>query len=137
MFPVFLVAGRRLYFLKKPQGNILIRVAKCISVRAKISYIVSQYHHITYRRQFEIFTRTLFFKMQTAISHKVKNWKVGKNQKNSTSEAEIISDQNHWLDTTVDKHGVELVADIKIVFRLLPLYVPLCFFWALYDQQVN
>ncbi len=34
IFPVFLVAGRKLYFLKKPQGNILVRVAKCISVRA-------------------------------------------------------------------------------------------------------
>ncbi len=75
--------------------------------------------------------------MQTAISQKVKNWKVSKDQKNSAGEAEIISDQKHWLDAAVDKHGVELVADIKIIFRLLPLYVPLCFFWALYDQQVN
>jgi len=42
----------------------------------------------------------------------------------------------HWLDHASDKYGQRLIEDIKMVLRVLVLYLPLPFFWALFDQQV-
>ncbi|ODN05974.1 Peptide transporter family 1 [Orchesella cincta] len=98
MSVVFLVAGKRLYAMKEPDGNILARVAKCIL---------------------------------TGVAHKIKESKT-----ESKQQIDVPSEtRSHWLDSSVDKHGSALVEEIKVVFGLLPLYVPLCFFWALYDQQ--
>ncbi|CAL8106830.1 unnamed protein product [Orchesella dallaii] len=94
---VFLVAGKRLYTMKEPEGNILARVAKCILA---------------------------------GVAHKIKQSKTESRGLEKPSET-----KPHWLDSTIDKHGSTLVEEVKVVFGLLPLYVPLCFFWALYDQQ--
>lgn len=42
--------------------------------------------------------------------------------------------QPHWLDYAKPKYG-SLSDDIKSLFRILILYIPLPFFWALFDQQ--
>lgn len=44
--------------------------------------------------------------------------------------------QDHWLDHASDKFDQQLIKDIKQVFHVLVLYLPIPIFWALYDQQV-
>lgn len=43
--------------------------------------------------------------------------------------------KKHWLDHAKEKYGEELVADVKVLLKVLVLYIPLPFFWALFDQQ--
>lgn len=43
--------------------------------------------------------------------------------------------QNHWLDYAKPKYGQKLVSDVKVLMKILLLYVPLPLFWALLDQQ--
>lgn len=42
----------------------------------------------------------------------------------------------HWLDYAADRYGEKLVSDMKIVFSILYLYLPVPIFWSLFDQQV-
>lgn len=41
----------------------------------------------------------------------------------------------HWLDYSEYKYGSQLVKETKILLNVLVLYIPLPFFWALFDQQ--
>ncbi|XP_075990555.1 solute carrier family 15 member 1-like [Anticarsia gemmatalis] len=41
----------------------------------------------------------------------------------------------HWLDYAVERYGEKLVADMKVVFSILYLYLPVPIFWSLFDQQ--
>uniref|UniRef100_A0A672IL36 Solute carrier family 15 member 2 n=1 Tax=Salarias fasciatus TaxID=181472 RepID=A0A672IL36_SALFA len=41
----------------------------------------------------------------------------------------------HWLDWAEDKYPKRLIQEIKMVLRVLILYIPLPMFWALFDQQ--
>jgi len=59
-------------------------------------------------------------KNQHAIYNKIK----GKREK-----------RDHWLDHADDIYDNKLIEDIKVVLRVLKLFVPLPIFWALYDQQ--
>ncbi|XP_044578742.1 peptide transporter family 1 isoform X2 [Cotesia glomerata] len=43
--------------------------------------------------------------------------------------------RDHWLDHADDKYDSKLISDIKSTFRVLTLFIPLPFFWALFDQQ--
>ncbi|XP_072931128.1 solute carrier family 15 member 2-like [Epargyreus clarus] len=43
--------------------------------------------------------------------------------------------RDHWLDYSIGKYGEKLVRDMKIVFSILYLYLPLPIFWSLFDQQ--
>ncbi|CAH1647716.1 unnamed protein product [Spodoptera littoralis] len=43
--------------------------------------------------------------------------------------------REHWLDYAVEKYGEKLVADMKVVFSILYLYLPVPIFWSLFDQQ--
>lgn len=43
--------------------------------------------------------------------------------------------KDHWLDYAEPKYGKQLVLDTKILLNILVLYIPLPFFWALFDQQ--
>jgi len=43
--------------------------------------------------------------------------------------------KEHWLDYAEPKYEKEFISDIKDVFGVLWLFLPLPFFWALYDQQ--
>jgi solute carrier family 15 (oligopeptide transporter), member 1 len=43
--------------------------------------------------------------------------------------------KDHWLDYAESTHGKKLVMETKILLNVLVLYLPLPFFWALFDQQ--
>ncbi|XP_076012735.1 solute carrier family 15 member 2 isoform X2 [Genypterus blacodes] len=45
------------------------------------------------------------------------------------------SQRNHWLDWAEEKYSKRLIQEIKMVLRILVLYIPLPMFWALFDQQ--
>ncbi|XP_001603652.2 peptide transporter family 1 [Nasonia vitripennis] len=83
---VIFFAGKRLYKIRQPEGNVVVKVVLCIS---------------------------------HAIGRKIKS--KGKRE--------------HWLDYSDDKYDRHLIEDIKSVLKVLVLFVPLPFFWALFDQQ--
>ncbi|NXO06362.1 S15A1 protein, partial [Oriolus oriolus] len=43
--------------------------------------------------------------------------------------------REHWLDWASDKYDKQLIAETKMVLKVLFLYIPLPMFWALFDQQ--
>ncbi|CAL4124696.1 unnamed protein product, partial [Meganyctiphanes norvegica] len=43
--------------------------------------------------------------------------------------------KEHWLDHAEDKFDHKLINDVKVLLKVLLLYIPLPFFWALFDQQ--
>ncbi|GBM37466.1 Solute carrier family 15 member 2 [Araneus ventricosus] len=43
--------------------------------------------------------------------------------------------RQHWLDYADDKYDTDLIHDIKRLFRVLFIYIPLPLFWALFEQQ--
>ncbi|XP_053167080.1 solute carrier family 15 member 1 isoform X2 [Hemicordylus capensis] len=43
--------------------------------------------------------------------------------------------REHWLDWASEKYGKQLIAQTKMVLKVLFLYIPLPMFWALFDQQ--
>ncbi|XP_030766233.1 solute carrier family 15 member 2-like isoform X2 [Sitophilus oryzae] len=43
--------------------------------------------------------------------------------------------QEHWLDYAKSNFEMKLIKDMKIVFAILLLFVPLPIFWSLFDQQ--
>nr|XP_055071802.1 solute carrier family 15 member 2 [Misgurnus anguillicaudatus] len=44
-------------------------------------------------------------------------------------------ERKHWLDWAEEKYPKRLIQEIKMLFRVLVLYIPLPMFWALFDQQ--
>ncbi|NWI95086.1 S15A1 protein, partial [Pitta sordida] len=43
--------------------------------------------------------------------------------------------REHWLDWASEKYDKRLIAQSKMVLKVLFLYIPLPMFWALFDQQ--
>uniref|UniRef100_A0A8C9R6P3 Solute carrier family 15 member 2 n=1 Tax=Scleropages formosus TaxID=113540 RepID=A0A8C9R6P3_SCLFO len=43
--------------------------------------------------------------------------------------------RDHWLNWAEEKYPKRLIEEIKMVLRVLVLYIPLPMFWALFDQQ--
>ncbi|KAF1382850.1 hypothetical protein PFLUV_G00148090 [Perca fluviatilis] len=43
--------------------------------------------------------------------------------------------RKHWLDWAEENYSKRLIEEIKMVLRVLMLYIPLPMFWALFDQQ--
>ncbi|XP_036396014.1 solute carrier family 15 member 1-like [Megalops cyprinoides] len=43
--------------------------------------------------------------------------------------------REHWMDWANEKYDKLLIAQIKMVLKVLFLYIPLPMFWALFDQQ--
>lgn len=43
--------------------------------------------------------------------------------------------RDHWLDYADQKYDKGLIEDVKVLIRVLVLYLPLPVFWALFDQQ--
>lgn len=85
---IIFFAGKRLYKVSPPSGNMLVKVSRCIG---------------------------------HAISRKIKERK--------------INPKEHWLDYAVEKHGQQLVNEVKVLLNVLVLYIPLPVFWSLFDQQ--
>ena len=40
----------------------------------------------------------------------------------------------HWMDVTKKQYGHELVEDVKVMLRVLVLFIPVPIWWALFDQ---
>jgi solute carrier family 15 oligopeptide transporter 1 len=45
--------------------------------------------------------------------------------------------RDHWLEYGDDKYSSKFLAEAKVLMKVLFLYIPLPFFWALFDQQVT
>uniref|UniRef100_A0A8D0HQR7 Solute carrier family 15 member 2 n=1 Tax=Sphenodon punctatus TaxID=8508 RepID=A0A8D0HQR7_SPHPU len=58
-----------------------------------------------------------------AISNRVKN------------RSRRIPKREHWLDWASEKYPKQLINEVKMVTRVLFLFIPLPMFWALFDQQ--
>lgn len=43
----------------------------------------------------------------------------------------------HWLNYASDQYDCRLLTEMKAVYGILWLYIPLPIFWALFDQQVG
>ncbi|KAM6945800.1 solute carrier family 15 member 1-like [Aplochiton taeniatus] len=46
-----------------------------------------------------------------------------------------IPKREHWMDWANEKYDKLLIAQVKMVLKVLFLYIPLPMFWALFDQQ--
>ncbi|KAJ8283069.1 hypothetical protein COCON_G00055880 [Conger conger] len=55
--------------------------------------------------------------------------------KNRWRNRKYGSKRAHWLDWAEDQYSKRLIQEIKMVLRVLVLYIPLPMFWALFDQQ--
>ncbi|XP_042350019.1 solute carrier family 15 member 2 [Plectropomus leopardus] len=55
--------------------------------------------------------------------------------KNRWKRSKYDSPRKHWLDWAEEKYTKRLIQEIKMVLRVLVLYIPLPMFWALFDQQ--
>nr|XP_009942980.1 PREDICTED: solute carrier family 15 member 1 [Opisthocomus hoazin] len=87
---VVFVIGSAMYKKVQPQGNIMIRVSKCIG-----------------------------FAIKNRFRHRSKEF----------------PKREHWLDWASEKYDKRLIAQTKMVLKVLFLYIPLPMFWALFDQQ--
>ncbi|XP_011187890.1 peptide transporter family 1 isoform X4 [Zeugodacus cucurbitae] len=85
---VIFVAGRKLYVVKPPAGNMIFGVSKC-------------------------------------ISDAIGAWR--RERKSNP--------RKHWLDYAEAKSGQKMVADTKVLLKILTLFLPFPVFWALFDQQ--
>ncbi|XP_075687159.1 solute carrier family 15 member 2 isoform X2 [Rhinoderma darwinii] len=43
--------------------------------------------------------------------------------------------REHWMDWATEKYPKKLITEVKMVTKVLFLYIPLPMFWALFDQQ--
>uniref|UniRef100_A0A3Q0R2D2 Solute carrier family 15 member 2 n=1 Tax=Amphilophus citrinellus TaxID=61819 RepID=A0A3Q0R2D2_AMPCI len=55
--------------------------------------------------------------------------------KNRWNRSKNDPSRKHWLDWAEEKYSMRLIQEIKMVIRVLVLYIPLPMFWALFDQQ--
>ncbi|KAJ8012348.1 hypothetical protein DPEC_G00041770 [Dallia pectoralis] len=60
---------------------------------------------------------------------------VGLAIKNRWKSSKFDPKRKHWLDWAEEKYPKRLIHEIKMVLRVLMLYIPLPMFWALFDQQ--
>ncbi|XP_046563588.1 solute carrier family 15 member 1-like isoform X2 [Haliotis rubra] len=51
------------------------------------------------------------------------------------TRGEVQEQKTHWLDLAGDKFEESFVEDVKILLKVLWLFLPLPLFWALFDQQ--
>lgn len=147
---VVFIAGGTLYKKSPPEGNVLLNVCKCIGVRHFFHTIVKKIKSVFV--QFLTTSNVLIFADQFAIRNR---WRSSKKSPK----------RNHWLDWAEEKYSVwifiklasycalgkyvlriffsvmcyqkEVIQEIKMVLRVLVLYIPLPMFWALFDQQVK
>uniref|UniRef100_A0A669BK10 Solute carrier family 15 member 2 n=1 Tax=Oreochromis niloticus TaxID=8128 RepID=A0A669BK10_ORENI len=57
--------------------------------------------------------------------------------KNRWNKSKHDSPRQHWLDWAEEKYSMRLIQEIKMVLRVLVLYIPLPMFWALFDQYTH
>uniref|UniRef100_A0A3Q3EWS8 Solute carrier family 15 member 1b n=1 Tax=Labrus bergylta TaxID=56723 RepID=A0A3Q3EWS8_9LABR len=87
---IVFIIGSGMYNKTAPQGNILVKVCKCIA-----------------------------FAIRNRYRHRYSQF----------------SQRTHWMDWADEKYDKLLIAQVKMVVKVLFLYIPLPMFWALFDQQ--
>ncbi|XP_055492647.1 solute carrier family 15 member 1-like [Leucoraja erinacea] len=87
---VVFIGGSSLYKKSSPQGNVMLKVSKCIAY---------------------------------AISNRFRH------------RSEEFPKREHFMDWASDRYDEHLIAQIKMVLKVLFMYIPLPMFWALFDQQ--
>ncbi|XP_026218174.1 solute carrier family 15 member 1-like [Anabas testudineus] len=87
---IVFIIGSGMYNKTAPQGNILVKVCKCIGFAIK-----NRYRH----------------------------------------RSSQYPKRVHWMDWAEEKYDKLLIAQVKMVLKVLFLYIPLPMFWALFDQQ--
>ncbi|CAJ1087507.1 solute carrier family 15 member 1-like [Xyrichtys novacula] len=87
---VVFIVGSKMYIKVPPQGNIMVKVCKCIGFAIK-----NRYRHRSSR----------------------------------------FPKREHWMDWAEEGYDKLLIAQVKMVLKVLFLYIPLPMFWALFDQQ--
>ncbi|TKS66179.1 Solute carrier family 15 member 1 [Collichthys lucidus] len=87
---VVFIVGSGMYNKTAPQGNILVKVCKCIG-----------------------------FAIKNRFRHR----------------SSAYPRRAHWMDWAEEKYDNLLIAQVKMVVKVLFLYIPLPMFWALFDQQ--
>jgi len=60
---------------------------------------------------------------------------VGSAIKNRVSQCGSGVKKAHWLDWAGDKYTPVLISDVKALFKVLFMFLPLPVFWTLFDQQ--
>uniref|UniRef100_A0A3P9IGH4 Solute carrier family 15 member 1 n=1 Tax=Oryzias latipes TaxID=8090 RepID=A0A3P9IGH4_ORYLA len=87
---IVFIVGNGMYHKTAPQGNIMVKVTKCIgfAIKNRFRHRSSQYPK-----------------------------------------------REHWMDWADEKYDKLLIAQVKMVLKVLFLYIPLPMFWALFDQQ--
>ena len=45
--------------------------------------------------------------------------------------------ERHWLDAAVPRFGSEAVEEVKLLLRVLVVFLPIPIFWSLFDQQAS
>ncbi|KAM8871572.1 solute carrier family 15 member 1b [Synchiropus picturatus] len=87
---IVFIVGSPMYTKNAPQGNIMVKVCKCIGFAVK-----NRFRHRSSR----------------------------------------YPSREHWMDWAEEKYDKLLIAQVKMVLKVLFLYIPLPMFWALFDQQ--
>ncbi|KAK7893450.1 hypothetical protein WMY93_022602 [Mugilogobius chulae] len=87
---IVFIIGSGMYNKTAPEGNILVKVCKCVGFAIK-----NRYKHRDSR----------------------------------------YPKREHWMDWAEEKYDKLLIAQVKMVLKVLFLYIPLPMFWALFDQQ--
>ncbi|XP_071320717.1 solute carrier family 15 member 1b [Trachinotus anak] len=87
---IVFIVGSGMYTKNAPQGNIMVKVCRCIG-----------------------------FAIQNSL-------------RNRSSQ---YTGRTHWMDWADEKYDKLLIAQVKMVLKVLFLYIPLPMFWALFDQQ--
>ncbi|XP_075333813.1 solute carrier family 15 member 1b [Odontesthes bonariensis] len=87
---IVFIIGSGMYNKTAPQGNIMVKVCKCIG-----------------------------FAIKNRFRHRGSEY----------------PKREHWMDWADEKYDKLLIAQVKMVLKVLFLYIPLPMFWALFDQQ--
>lgn len=87
---IVFIAGKSMYVMDTPKGNVLLQVMKCIG-----------------------------YAIKNRFKHRSKQY----------------PKREHWMDWAEEKYDKLLIAQVKMVLKVLFLYIPLPMFWALFDQQ--
>ncbi|KAJ0062300.1 hypothetical protein NL108_007503 [Boleophthalmus pectinirostris] len=87
---IVFIVGSGMYNKTEPQGNILVKVCKCVGFAIK-----NRFRHRDSR----------------------------------------FPKREHWMDWAEEKYDKLLIAQVKMVLKVLFLFIPLPMFWALFDQQ--
>ncbi|XP_061664621.1 solute carrier family 15 member 1b [Syngnathoides biaculeatus] len=87
---IVFIVGSGMYNKTTPQGNIMVKVCKCIGFAISNRF---RHRHPAYPKR------------------------------------------EHWMDWAEEKYDKLLIAQVKMVVKVLFLYIPLPMFWALFDQQ--